>query len=478
MTTQLAQTSGNIPPQAIELEKAILGAILIEKDALSIVLDILTPESFYDSSNGTIYAAMIELFEKSHPIDMLTVTEQLKLMGELERVGGAYKVVELTNMVGSAANIEYHARIVSQKHIQRKLIKLGYETVKKAFDESNDVLELLEEVERGVFEVATNQSGRDFHHLSKIVSKTMKVMEGHRNAPDGITGIGTGLIILDKATNGWQNSDFIIIAARPGMGKTGLLLQLAKNAAQLHKKSAAIFSLEMSSIQLNQRLIAMDTGISVSKIMSANLTDQEWHKFGKSSELVSELNIFIDDTPGLNIFQLRSKARRLKMKEDVDIIFVDYLQLMTAKDKPGRNREQEVSEISRSLKVLAKELNVPVIALSQLSRAVEIRGGSKRPMLSDLRESGSLEQDADGVIFIYRSEYYDILEDEDGQSLKGVAELILAKFRNGKPGTLRVRFIDHTTGFVNLDPYEQTVTENYNPVIEPSKLNDDEDLPF
>ena len=443
---------GKVQPQAIPLEEAVLGALMLDKDALSIVLDILRAESFYLDAHQLIYKSMLRLFEKSQPVDLLTVTEELKKTGELEAAGGPYYLVELSNKVASAANIEYHARIIAQKFVQRELISVSTKIIRDAYEDTTDVFNLLDDAEQGLFAIAQQNLSRGFESMSSLAAKAQKQIEELRHKEDGLTGVPTGFTELDRLTSGFQRSDLIILAARPGMGKTAMTLSLAKNAASDFGKPVAIFSLEMSALQLAQRVISMEAEISGMKMRNGQLEEYEWQQLNAALERISEVPMYIDDTPGINIFELRAKARRLKMQHDIDLIIIDYLQLMSGGgDNQRGNREQEVSAISRALKGLAKELNVPVIALSQLSRAVEVRGGTKRPQLSDLRESGSIEQDADIVAFIYRPEYYDILEDEEGQSLKGIAEVIIAKHRHGALKTIKLRFTDEFARFSDLD---------------------------
>ncbi len=479
---------GKLPPQAIPLEEAVLGALMLDKDALPVVIDILQPDSFYQESHRAIFKAMLNLFERSQPVDMLTVTEELKKDAALEKVGGAYYLVELTNRVASAANIEYHARIIAQKHIQRELIRVSTKTIKDAFDETTDVFQLLDEAEQGLFSITQQNLSRGYEGMSSILSRFQKQMEELTTKEDGLTGVPTGFSDLDRLTSGWQSSDLIIVAARPGMGKTSFTLALAKNAAMDFNKPVALFSLEMSNVQLVQRLISLEAEIPGSKMRNGNLEDYEWQQLHSAIEKMSEVPIFIDDTPGINVFELRAKCRRLKMQHDIQLVVIDYLQLMSGKsDNKNGNREQEISGISRALKGLAKELNVPVIALSQLSRAVESRGGSKRPMLSDLRESGAIEQDADIVSFIYRPEYYGILEDEEGSSLKGTAEIIVAKHRNGALDTVKLKWVDQFAKFDNLDDKdfdffggdEAPPKLQSGIITRSSRMNDDlEDIPF
>jgi replicative DNA helicase len=626
-----------LPPQAVPVEEAVLGALLTDKDALTSVMDILRPESFYLDAHQLIYKAILKLFEKSQPIDLLTVKEALLKAGDLEKVGNAVYLADLTNRVGSAANIEYHARIIAQKHIQRELIRISTKTIKDAFEDSTDVFQLLDNAEQGLFDITQNNLNRSYEQMGSIASQLLKQIEEISKREDGLTGIPTGFTGLDRLTSGWQRSDLIIIAARPSMGKTALTLNLARNAAIDFKKPIAIFSLEMSNLQLVQRLISMESEIAADKLRNAKLEDYEWQQLQSTIERMSDVPIFVDDTPALNIFELRAKCRRLKQQHGIELVIIDYLQLMSGGSETKGNREQEIGSISRSLKGMAKELNIPVIALSQLSRAVEVRGGAKRPQLSDLRESGclagetlvldsrtgqlipikelaekqtaihvlatdeafklgsyplskafysgqkmvyelktksgkrikasanhpflklsgwtrldelkvgdrlgsiekfnsknnnniywdeiqsitqlgiedvydltidkvhnfvandfivhnSIEQDADIVAFIYRPEYYQIMEDEQGQSLKGVTEFIVSKHRNGALDTIKLRFrneIGRFTDFedADLDNYlsggsnfagDFSKTTNPNDVsimTRPSKMND-EDIPF
>ncbi len=481
---------GKVPPQAVDIEEAVLGALMLDKDALPIVLENLNPESFYTEANQLIYRAMRQLFERSHPVDLLTVTEELKKSGDLETVGGPTYLVNLTNRVASSANIEYHSRIVSQKHIQRELIRVSTQIIKDAFEDTTDVFDLLDDAEKELFNVSENNLRRQYHSMGELTAKTYKMLEELKNKKDGLTGVPTGFTNLDRLTSGWQSSDLIIVAARPGMGKTSFVLSLALNAAMDFQRPVAFFSLEMASTQLVQRLISVHSEIDVSKLRTGKLQEYEWTQLHHTIEKLSNIPLYIDDTPGINIFELRAKCRRLKKQQKIQMVIVDYLQLMSGGPEAFRsaNREQEISNISRSLKSMAKELDVPVIALSQLSRQTEIRGGSKKPQLSDLRESGAIEQDADIVSFIYRPEYYDIFEDEKGNSNKGVAEIILAKHRNGPTDMVRLRFIDKYTKFTNLDEFNfdnLSPTDSFSPQLESqgvikrsSKMNDEEEIPF
>lgn len=484
-----AQQFGKLPPQAIDLEEACLGALMLEKDALTKVIDILTPESFYKDSHRLIFQAIRRLFERSEPIDILTVTNELKRSGELDIVGGPFVITQLTNRVASASNIEYHSRIVLQKHIQRELIRISADTIRDAYEDTSDVFTLLDQAEKNLFEVAQGNIRRNYQEMSTMVSEAFKQIEAAKLHGTGVTGVQSGFTDLDRITSGWQKSDLIIVAARPGMGKTAFVLSLARNAAIQFNRPVAVFSLEMSSIQLVQRMISSETGIPSDKLRKGTLDNQEWQKLVSMTGKLSSAPVYIDDTPSLSVFDLRSKCRRLKSMYNIEMIVVDYLQLMRSDvDSKNGNREQEISTISRSLKALAKELNVPVIALSQLSRAVESRGGSKRPQLSDLRESGAIEQDADMVTFIYRPEYYGIEFDEENNPTKGTAEIIIAKHRNGALDNVKLKFISHLAKFTDLDanegeyasPSGGSVTDYpNNRLIVSSRMNDmKEDTPF
>lgn len=445
---------GKLPPQAIHIEEAVLGALMIDKNALIDVLDLLNEKVFYKDEHKEIYRALILLFQDNKPIDILTVTDSLLKRGTLEQIGGAYYIVELTNRVGSAANIEYHARIMVEKYIMRELIRVSSEIQKSAYDETTDVFNLIDKAESLLFNIIGDSLRGDFRDMPTLVNKTIEQIEMvQKNRNDtGLSGVPSGIQSVDRITNGWQNSDFIIIAGRPGMGKTAFVLTMARNAAVDFKIPVAVFSLEMSATQLVKRLISGETPIENEKLKSGDVQNFEWQNINNKVDRLINAKIFIDDTPAINIFELRAKAKRIKSRQNVGMIIIDYLQLMgSTNDKRIGNREQEISAISRGLKALAKELNVPVVALSQLSREVEKRGGNKRPLLSDLRESGSIEQDADQVSFIYRPEYYNITEDENGSPTKGVAEFIHAKNRSGSIGTANMYFDETITTFTDFD---------------------------
>ncbi len=443
---------GKLPPQAVDLEEAVLGAMLLEREALSTVIDILSPDAFYKEQNGRVFGAMISLFNRSEPVDILTVTQELKRTGELEIVGGSYYVSALTNRIASSANIEFHARIVAQKYLQRELIRISTDTIKTAFEDSTDVFELLDETTKNIFEILDSNVRKQHDKMSSLIAKAITEIETAANKQDGLLGVPSGFTSMDRITGGWQKSDLHIIAARPGMGKTAFVVTMAKNAAVEFNKPVAIFSLEMSSLQLVKRLISSETEIAQDKILKGNLDNHEFVQLNERIKKLSVAPLFIDDTPALSIFELRAKARRLKENQKVELIIVDYLQLMSGGPDSKGNREQEISNISRGLKSLAKELEIPIIALSQLSRQVENRpGGSKRPQLSDLRESGAIEQDADMVMFIYRPEYYGLEVDENNEPTKGRAEIIIAKNRHGALETVKLRFIGQYAKFADLD---------------------------
>jgi replicative DNA helicase len=449
------QALGKLPPQALELEEAVLGALMLEKDALSAVVDILKADSFYKEAHQRIFKAIINLFAESEPIDLLTVTARLRSSGELALVGGAAYVTELTTKIHSAANIEAHARIISQAAIKRELIRVSSEILKEAFEDTTDVFQLLDRTEQALFQVSESNIRKNYLDMRSLMNITINELEAKRNQPDGLTGVPSGFTALDHLTSGWQPSELVILAARPAMGKTAFVLSTMRNAAVDYNKGVAIFSLEMSAVQLMNRLISSEAEIEGEKIKKGTLAPHEWQQLHSRINNLANAPIFIDDTPALSVLELRAKCRRLKAQHDIQMVIIDYLQLMTADTggKGGGNREQEIATISRSLKVLAKELSVPVIALSQLSRAVETRGGDKRPQLSDLRESGSIEQDADMVLFLYRPEYYGFTQDDAGNSLTGVGEVIVAKNRAGSLDNVQLRFIGRYTKFTDLDSF-------------------------
>ncbi len=442
---------GRVPPQAIDLEEAVLGALMLEQNALTAVIDILHPDVFYKESHKIIYAAIQRLFAKSEAIDILTVTNELKSSAELELIGGAYFITQLTGRVASTANIEYHARIIAQKYIQRELIRISSEIIKDAFEDTTDVFDLLDRAEKNLFSVSENNFRRDYDNMQSLVRDAIKDIQAARDHEGNLRGVPSGFTELDRITAGWQKSDLIIIAARPGMGKTAFVLSMARNIAVDFNIPVAFFSLEMSSIQLVTRLISSETMLPADKLKKGTLENYEWEQLNAKIGKLVDAPLFIDDTPALSIFELRAKCRRLKAQHNIQMVVVDYIQLMSIGGDNKGNREQEISTISRSLKALAKELNVPVITLSQLNRSVETRGGSKRPILSDLRESGAIEQDADLVCFIYRPEYYKLDTDDEGNSTKGLAEIIIAKHRNGALADVKLQFIDRFAKFTDYE---------------------------
>jgi replicative DNA helicase len=475
--------NAKILPQARDLEEAVLGAVMLEAEAFDKIVEIVRTDSFYVDAHLRIFRAMKLLYEDNQPIDILTVNEKLKMTGELDIVGGSYFIASLTNKVSSSANIEFHARIIAQKYLQRELISLSSGVLKDSYDDTIDVFDLLDRAEGDLFELTETNMKKNTEKIGSVLLAELEEIDQRRlRAVDGdvLTGVGSGFTELDRLTAGWQKSDLIIIAARPGMGKTAFTLALARNAAVDLDKPVAVFSLEMSSNQLVSRLISMETEIDSEKLRKGTLLEREWKHLTKNIDNLQKAPLFVDDSPAIGIFELRAKCRRLKAKHDIQMIVIDYLQLMTggSEGKGMGNREQEISQISRSLKGIAKELQVPVIALSQLSRAVETRGGAKRPMLSDLRESGAIEQDADMVIFLYRPEYYQITEDEDGQDCRGVAEVIVAKNRHGALKTIKVRFIPNFAKFVDLDSQYMELPQDFNignTITKSSRMNDKQD---
>lgn len=456
----LSSGMGKLPPQAIDLEEAVLGALMLEKDALTAVVDILKPESFYKEAHKAIYTAILDLFADSQPIDLLTVTNQLRKNGQLELAGGAFFITELTSKVSSAANIEFHARIITEQSMKREMIGIASEIQKDAYEDTTDVFELLDKMEQSLFEISEKNIRKNYSNMRDIMKEAIIELESKKGQKDGLTGVPSGFTALDRVTSGWQKSDLVIIAARPAMGKTAFVLSVLRNAAVDHNRPVAIFSLEMSSIQLVNRLISSEAELDSEKIKKGNLADYEWEQLIHKTGKLSKAPLFVDDTPALSILELRAKCRKLKAQHDIQMVVIDYLQLMSGDSKAGGqggNREQEIASISRALKKIAKELSIPVIALSQLSRAVETRGGDKRPQLSDLRESGAIEQDADMVMFLYRPEYYGITEDENSNSTLGVGEVIIAKHRNGSLENVKLRFIGKYTKFTDLEmnvPYQ------------------------
>src|SRR6478752_428603 len=445
---------GKLPPQARELEEAVLGAVMLEKSAFDTIVEILKPECFYVDAHQRIFKSFQNLVQQSMPIDMLTVVEELKKKEELDEVGGAYYITKLTNAVVSTANIETHARIVLQKFIQRELIRISGEIIGDAYEDSTDVFDLMDDAEGKIFEITNNFLKTDYQEMSSALAQAINRIDELRTKTDDISGVPSGFPSLDRVTFGWQNTDLIILAARPAVGKTAFALNLARNAALSPTKPTpvALFSLEMSASQLVQRILSAESEIALEKIARGKLEDYEYQQLHtKGIKKLEQAPIFIDDTAALNIFEFRAKARRLVNKHNVGLIIIDYLQLMSGVSDRGANREQEISNISRNLKALAKDLNIPIIALSQLSRAVETRKESKVPQLSDLRESGAIEQDADMVMFIYRPEYYENFSNENGESTRGETHIKIAKHRNGSLDNVKLRALLHIQKFEEWD---------------------------
>ncbi|WP_321480218.1 replicative DNA helicase [uncultured Bacteroides sp.] len=444
---------GRLQPQAPELEEAVIGALMIEKDAYSEVSEILRPESFYEHRHQLIYSAITDLAVQQKPVDILTVTEQLRKRGELEEIGGPFYITQLSSKVASSAHIEYHARIIAQKFLARQLITFSSDIETKAFDETLDVDDLMQEAEGKLFEISQRNMKKDYTQINPVIAEAYELLQKAAARTDGLSGLESGFTKLDKMTSGWQNSDLVIIAARPAMGKTAFVLSMARNIAVNFRSPVALFSLEMSNVQLVNRLIVNVCEIPGEKIKSGQLAAYEWQQLDYKLKDLIDAPLYVDDTPSLSVFELRTKARRLVREHGVKIIIIDYLQLMNASGMSFGSRQEEVSTISRSLKGLAKELNIPIIALSQLNRGVESREGieGKRPQLSDLRESGAIEQDADMVCFIHRPEYYKIYSDDKGNDLRGMAEIIIAKHRNGATGDVLLRFKGEYAKFQNPD---------------------------
>lgn len=453
-TTQQIDTSlGHMPPQAVDIEKVVLGALMIDTDAFSVVSELLSPDTFYEPRHQKIYNAIRTLNFNEQPVDMMTVCEELKHEGSYDEVGAPTYIVDLTQLVASSANIEFHARILAQKYVARQLISYASNVETKAFDEAQDIDELMQEAEGSLFELSQRNMRQDYVQIAPVVLQARELIQKAYNNTGGITGVPTGYAEFDKITSGWQASDLIIIAGRPAMGKTSFALSLAKNIAIDNHDPVAFFSLEMNNVQLVNRIISNVCSISGSKILTGQLDESDWANLDKNIDKMKEAPLYVDDTPGLSVFELRTKARRLVREKGVKVIMIDYLQLMNANGMKFNSRQEEVSTISRSLKGLAKELDIPIIALSQLSRAVEQRPGEegKRPQLSDLRESGAIEQDADMVLFVHRPEYYHIYADANGNDLRGMAQICIAKHRKGATKDVILKFQGEYTRFANPD---------------------------
>lgn len=463
--------TGRKPPQALDIEEAVLGALLLEPDAVTEVIDVLTPECFYKDANRRIYKAVAALASRHDSVDILTVAEELKKTGDLDIVGGPYYLTMLSNKIGAAAHLDYHVKILIQKYIQRELISISYNIQKDSFDDSKSVDDLLDIAQQKIFALADKNLKRDTLPVKDVISEAVTDLQTNQERTDGLSGIPSGYTGIDRMTLGWQASDLIIIAARPSVGKTAFVLTMARNMTVDHHVPVAFFSLEMSSKQLVKRLMISETGISADKIYGGKkLEDYEWVQLEERLKSLSAAPLYIDDTPSLGIYELRTKARKLVATAGVKLIIIDYLQLMSApSDMKQGVREQEVSAISRNLKAIAKELEIPIIALSQLNRSVDTRGGNGRPMLSDLRESGAIEQDADIVMFIHRYDRYG-LESEKNQ-IPGYTDIIIAKHRNGEVGDVHMKFRSSEVRFVDLEDSDMDAAMYGTSPIQDSRMN-------
>lgn len=480
----ISEGLGKLPPQALELEDAVLGALMLERSAIVLCIDILAPEDFYIEAHKEIYQAIMDLFKESSPVDMRSVITQLRKSGKIELVGGAYYIAELTSKVSSAANVEYHARVVAEMAMKRRLIVMASEVHQQAYEDTTDVFELMDSSQASLDEIAGKYIRRKARKAKDIYQESVQHILDSRSKK-GLVGVPSGYQMLDNLTGGWRTPDLIIIAARPSMGKSVVAGCLARNAAVDFKIPTAVFSLEMSCKQFMDRMIACDSEVDLDRIMKGTLDDFELSLVGEKTKSLANAQLFIDDTPSLSILELRAKARRMKSENNIGLIIVDYLQLMKGETSGSYNREQEIASISRTLKGIAKELGVPVIALSQLSRGVETRGGDKRPQLSDLRESGAIEQDADLVMFLYRAEYYKIMQYEDGSPTQGTMEIITAKHRNGRCDTVLLKFIgkySKVIDFSSLPIIPKDTKPGYKDMQagrrELLEKNDLDDLPF
>lgn len=443
---------GRIPPQAVDIEAQVLGAMLLEREAISKVIEVLDEDAFHADYHKKIYQAIIAMFERSEPVDTITLAEELRRRGHLEVIGGEPYLAELSMNVTSGANVEYHARIVLEKSLMRALITASSNITNRAFSPTEDAFDLLDESEQAIFTISEKRLKRSFTSMHNAVHDTLEMLESIHGKHGGVTGVPTGFRDLDTLTGGWQPSDLIIVAGRPSSGKTSFALSLARNAASHVEKptGVGIFSLEMSTNQLVMRLLCAEARVDAHAVRTGRLPEEEWKRMSIAAGRLTNTQIYIDDSASLGILELRAKARRLKVERNIGLIIVDYLQLMQG-PKSAENREKEISSISRSLKALAKELGIPVIALSQLSRAVESRT-DKRPILSDLRESGAIEQDADVVVFVHRPEMFLDPNSEDGQEAKGMADIIVGKQRNGPIDDVKLAFVHRYARFENLAP--------------------------
>lgn len=451
----------HLQPQALDLERVVLGALMIDKDAFSMISDTMKPETFYEPRHQEIFKAIQSLNLNNHPVDILTVAEQLRAQGTLAKVGGEEYIMELSSLAVSSAHLEYHCKILNKKHLARQLISYASMLETDAFDESVDVDELMQRAEGKLFEISQKNIRSDYVQIDPVISMAVENIQKSAQSAGGLTGISTGFTKLDEVTSGLHNSDLMIIAGRPAMGKTSFALSMAKNIAVDQHIPTGFFTLEMSDIQLGDRLISNTCEVAGSKILNGQLSRDEWERLDHNLPKLNNVPLYIDQTSSLSVFELRTKARRMVRNEGVKVIMIDYLQLMTASGMRVNSRQEEVSIISRSLKGLAKELNIPIIALSQLNRQVDSRGEGmdKRPQLSDLRESGSIEQDADIVLFVHRPEYYKIYDDGHGTDFRGKAQIIIAKHRKGATKDVLLGFKGEYTRFENLDTESQLVSD-------------------
>lgn len=440
---------GRIPPHDIEAEQAIIGSMLTDKDAVIAAIEILREQDFYREDNRIIYSAILNLYNRSEPIDIITLKAELKSMGKLEAVGGLEYIVQLPDRVPTTSNVEQYIKIVEEKSMLRALIKIADELITLGYDPTQEVEQVIDTAEKKIFEVMQKKNQKGYSSMKDILIDTFTQLEQLYNQKEMITGVPTGFADLDYRTSGLHNSDLILVAARPAMGKSAFALNIATHAAVRGKVPVAIFSLEMSKEQMANRILCSEAMVDSAKVRTGKIDDEEWGKLAAASGELSEAGIYIDDTPGISVMEIRAKCRKMKLEKNIGLVVIDYLQLVQGSNRKGGSREQEIAEISRSLKILAKEINVPVIALSQLSRAPEQRV-DHRPMLSDLRESGSIEQDADIVMFLYRDDYYN--EDTDK---KNIAEVIIAKHRSGATGTVELLWLGNYTKFANIDRYRE-----------------------
>ena len=444
---------GLVPPHDEKLEQVVLGAMMLEENNIDVVIDLLKPEVFYPPTHQDIFAAIRHLYDRSVPVDLLSVKETLTKNKKLSAIGGTQYLVQLSDMVSASSNLESHVRMLLEKYTRRRLITLSHNIQRKAYAAEEDVFEVLEDSEKGLYGIMDHLIKQEVEPVQTVLPRALKEIENKKADKLGLTGIPSGFQALDELTSGWQNADLIVIAGRPSMGKTAFALSLLRNAAVDFGKPVALFSMEMSSVQIALRLLSSESELESNKIRRGRLEKYEWQQLISRSETLSDAPIFVDESPSLSATELRTKARKLKAKNNISMIVVDYLQLMRGGSNRHfqSNREQEIANISRTLKALAKEMDIPIVVLSQLNREVEKRSGDKRPILSDLRESGSIEQDADLVLFLHRPEHYGLTEDAEGNPTKGMAEIMVAKHRSGPTGNVHLRYLSDITKFAPLD---------------------------